>query len=50
VRASFLPAPRAVAAGLDWRVHGVRLAGGCIVLLGLITLARGVVPMSAHWH
>jgi sulfite exporter TauE/SafE len=50
VQASFLPAPRAAAAGLEWRVHGVRLAGGCIVLLGLITVARGVVPMSAHWH
>ncbi|MGO4302373.1 sulfite exporter TauE/SafE family protein [Cupriavidus sp. RAF12] len=47
VVASFLPAP---AARLDWRMQGVRAAGGFIVLLGLITLARGVVPMSAHLH
>jgi uncharacterized protein len=25
-------------------------AGGFIVLLGLITIARGVLPMSAHLH
>lgn len=47
VRVTFLPAatrlPRT-----DWRVLGVRTAGGFIVLLGLITLARGVLPMSAH--
>jgi uncharacterized protein len=39
-----------------WRRHGVRLAGGFILALGLITLGRGVVPMAAGhglhhlWH
>jgi uncharacterized protein len=38
-----------------WRQYGVRLAGSFILALGLITLGRGVVPMSAHgshhiWH
>lgn len=47
VIASFLPAP---AARPGWRMQGVRAAGAFIVLLGLITLARGVVPMSAHLH
>lgn len=34
----------------DWRQTGVRLAGGFILLLGLITFARGVLPMTAHLH
>jgi uncharacterized protein len=39
----------------EWRRHGVRLAGSFILILGVITLARGVVPMTAHglhhlWH
>jgi sulfite exporter TauE/SafE len=34
----------------DWRARGLRLAGAFIVLLGLITIARGVLPMSAHLH
>ncbi|HEX4153924.1 MAG TPA: sulfite exporter TauE/SafE family protein [Steroidobacteraceae bacterium] len=33
-----------------WRQHGVRLAGGFILALGLVTLARGIVPMTAHPH
>ncbi len=37
-----------------WRQHGVRLAGACILLLGLITLGRGLFPLAAHvagiWH
>jgi sulfite exporter TauE/SafE len=33
-----------------WRVQGVRAAGAFIVLLGLVTLARGVLPMSALVH
>jgi len=39
-----------------WRQRGVRLAGSFILALGLITLGRGVVPMTAHhglhhmWH
>lgn len=32
----------------EWRMHGVRIAGAFIVLLGLITVARGVLPMAAH--
>lgn len=47
VHASFLtaalPLPRT-----DWRLLGVRAAGGFIVLLGLVTLARGLLPMSSH--
>jgi sulfite exporter TauE/SafE len=35
---------------IDWRVRGVRLAGVFIVVLGAITLARGLLPMSAHLH
>ena len=34
----------------DWRQMSVRIAGGFIVLLGVITLARGVLPMDAHLH
>lgn len=34
----------------DWRRQVMRMAGGFIVLLGLITLARGLLPMSAHLH
>jgi uncharacterized protein len=39
-----------------WRQRGVRLAGGFIMVLGLITLSRGVMPMMAGhglhhlWH
>ncbi|QEZ46839.1 sulfite exporter TauE/SafE family protein [Cupriavidus oxalaticus] len=47
VVASFLPAP---AARLDWRMQGVRAAGAFIAVLGLITLARGIVPIGAHLH
>jgi uncharacterized protein len=31
-----------------WRQRGVWLAGSFILLLGLITLGRGIVPMAAH--
>jgi hypothetical protein len=47
VHASFLP-PVAALPRLEWRVLGVRIAGGFIVLLGAITLARGVLPMVPH--
>jgi sulfite exporter TauE/SafE len=30
-----------------WRRHGVWLAGGCILLLGIITLGRGILPLGA---
>jgi uncharacterized protein len=38
-----------------WRQQGVRLAGSFILALGLVTLGRGLVPMTAHglhhmWH
>jgi sulfite exporter TauE/SafE len=47
VQADFL---RGSAMHADWRHYGVRIAGGFIVLLGLITFARGVLPMTAHMH
>ena len=28
------------------RQHGVWLAGGCILLLGIITLGRGILPLG----
>jgi uncharacterized protein len=31
-----------------WRQRGVWLAGGCILLLGLVTLGRGVLPLTAY--
>ena len=31
-----------------WRRRGVWLAGTCILLLGIITLGRGILPSSAH--
>src|SRR5437016_5554171 len=31
-----------------WRQRGVWLAGSCILLLGLITLGRGILPFAAH--
>ena len=38
-------APRAAAGvGIEWRRHGVRLAGGLLLVMGLITLARGLWP------
>jgi sulfite exporter TauE/SafE len=33
-----------------WRQRGVWLAGSFILLLGLITLGRGVLPLGAHLH
>jgi hypothetical protein len=35
---------------LRWRQRGVAFAGAFIVLLGLITFARGIVPMGGHLH
>jgi sulfite exporter TauE/SafE len=31
-----------------WRQRGVWLAGSCILLVGLITLGRGILPFAAH--
>jgi sulfite exporter TauE/SafE len=33
-----------------WRQRGVAFAGAFVVLLGLITFARGVVPIGGHLH
>jgi sulfite exporter TauE/SafE len=31
-----------------WRQRGVWFAGSCILLLGIITLGRGILPFAAH--
>lgn len=31
-----------------WRQRGVWLAGSCILVLGIITLARGLLPLGGH--
>jgi uncharacterized protein len=31
-----------------WRRRGVWLAGSCILLLGIVTLSRGILPFDAH--
>jgi uncharacterized protein len=31
-----------------WRQRGVWLAGSCILLLGFVTLGRGILPFAAH--
>jgi uncharacterized protein len=36
--------------GPAWRHRGVRLAGGFILVLGLITLGRGLLPLVGHGH
>lgn len=36
------------ALGPVWRRRGVRLAAAFILVLGLVTLARGVIPLTAH--
>lgn len=33
-----------------WRQRGVWLAGTCILLIGLITVGRGLMPLAAHLH
>jgi hypothetical protein len=37
-----------VALAPAWRQRGVWFAGSCILLLGLITLGRGILPIAAH--
>jgi sulfite exporter TauE/SafE len=34
--------------GFAWRRRGVWFAGGAILLLGALTLGRGVLPLAAH--
>ena len=57
IHASFLPRAAPVLRtnwrlhgmhSVAWRAQGVRVAGAFIVLLGVITLARGLLPISAH--
>lgn len=36
--------------GLDWRNRASVVAGGLFILLGLITLARGLLPLQTHGH
>ena len=36
--------------GVSWRRRSVDLAGALIVVLGVITLARGVLPFALHPH
>jgi len=50
VAAQFVSRAGAVPPRSDWRQRSLRVAGGFIVLLGVITFARGVLPMSAHLH
>jgi sulfite exporter TauE/SafE len=38
------------AVGPAWRHRGVRVAGGFILVLGLITLGRGLLPLTGHGH
>jgi sulfite exporter TauE/SafE len=45
-----LPQGRSTMARFDWRQHSVRIAGGFIVMLGIITFARGLLPMTVHLH
>jgi sulfite exporter TauE/SafE len=33
-----------------WRRRGVDLAGVFIIVLGIVTFARGIVPLSGHPH
>jgi hypothetical protein len=50
VVAAGFPGAGGLAQRIDWRRQGVRVAGGFIVLLGLVTVMRGVLPMGAHLH
>lgn len=34
----------------DWRQHSLRIAGGFIVALGIITFTRGMLPIGVHLH
>jgi len=44
------PQSRGTVVRFDWRQYGVHMAGGFIVLLGIITFVRGLLPMTAHLH
>ncbi len=39
-----------VAVSLPWRRHGVRIAGGLLLLLGSLTVARGLWPSGGGLH
>jgi len=49
VRVNF-PQNRSTVIRFDWRQHSARIAGGFIVVLGIITFARGLLPMTSHMH
>jgi uncharacterized protein len=34
--------------GRAWRRRGVRLAGGLILLFGLVTIGRGLLPLDVQ--
>jgi uncharacterized protein len=42
--------PGSLLSGADWRQRSVQIAGGFIVLLGVVTVARGLLPLGAHLH
>lgn len=39
-----------VESSVNWRAQGIRLSATLIIVLGLITVTRGVLPMSMHMH
>jgi len=44
------PRGRSTVVRFDWRRYSVRMAGGFIVMLGITTFVRGLLPMTAHLH
>jgi sulfite exporter TauE/SafE len=48
-REAGLPGGRGIL-NFRWRQRGVAFAGAFIVVLGLITFARGILPMGGHLH
>ena len=34
----------------NWRLHGLHICGAFILLLGIITIARGALPLAPHTH
>jgi sulfite exporter TauE/SafE len=44
------PESRSTVVRFGWRQYSVRMAGGFIVVLGIITFVRGLLPMTAHLH
>jgi hypothetical protein len=44
------PAALALPLARSARLTGVRIAGVFILVLGVVTCARGLLPMAAHVH